>query len=225
MGRHWPAQRRSPRSHATEPRSRPASCREPVCQSCEAPDGAQPGAHPPCDAHALGGRDLAVRNPRQNSGQNLPAILGRAHRFEVDPELRCRVEGSRWRQQLLGEHPQQLRLAVEQIGQRLRAQPPSSEIRHAAPRIWNTRRAAERVAGASLREGARARRAREAEKDQDQVVEIPGLPTQKTGGNRRTKADRLQFPASAGLRANGPKYAFMIRSYQGQPLRHPAWMN
>ena len=47
---------------------------------------AQLGPHMPRDACALGRRDLAAPNRRQNGGQHLPAILGRAHGVEVDPE-------------------------------------------------------------------------------------------------------------------------------------------
>jgi len=43
-----------------------------VLQSCEAPDRAQPGTHPPRDARALGWRDLVARNGRQNGGRHLP---------------------------------------------------------------------------------------------------------------------------------------------------------
>src|SRR5262249_20541024 len=43
----------------------------------------------------------------------------------------------------------------------------------------------------------RARRAREAKRDQDQVFEIPGFPRQETGQNRRAEADRWRFPTKA----------------------------
>jgi hypothetical protein len=55
----------------------------------------------------------------------LPKIFDRPQRRQVDPERRRRVNGNeRQRQELLGEGPQQLRLVVEQIRQRLRAQWP-----------------------------------------------------------------------------------------------------
>ena len=85
-------------------------------QSCEAPDRAQPGTPPPCDARGLGGRDLAARDGRHNGGQHLPEILDRAQRRQVDPETLRRVDGGeRRRQDLRGEGPQQMRLAVDQI--------------------------------------------------------------------------------------------------------------
>jgi len=46
----------------------------------------------------------------------------------------------------------------------------------------------------------RASRARD-RKDQDQVVEIPGFLSRKTGENRRAKTDRRPHAASAGLRS------------------------
>jgi hypothetical protein len=38
--------------------------------------------------------------------------------------------------------------------------------------------------------------AREAQTDQDQVVEIPGFPVRETGDNRRVQVARQRFPAS-----------------------------
>jgi len=55
-----------------------------------------------------------------------------------------------------------------------------------------------RIAGASLGE-AHARLAREAERDQAQLVEIPGLEAWDTGDCGTTQADRWRFPASATL--------------------------
>jgi hypothetical protein len=71
---------------------------------------------PPCEAQALGRRNLATRNGRQNLGQELPEILDRAQRRQIDPETLRRVHGfeRRW-QQPHGEGPQQMRLAVEQL--------------------------------------------------------------------------------------------------------------
>jgi hypothetical protein len=57
-------------------------------------------------------------------------------------------------------------------------------------------------------------RPREAKRDQDQVVEIPGFPRRKIGDNRKAKADRQRFPASAGLQGNERAYSFMICSLQ-----------
>ena len=122
--------------------------RPPALHSCEAPGGAQPGIRPLCDMRGLGGRDVAVRNRRQHGGQHLSKIPERPQRRQVDPETRRRVDGSgRRRQELRGEGPQQMRLAVEQIRQRLRAQRPSHEIRHAPLGIGDAARPATRVAG------------------------------------------------------------------------------
>jgi hypothetical protein len=112
----------------------------------------QPGAYPFCDTHAIDGRHPTADNSLQNGGQHPPAILDRLQRRLVDPKPFRRVYGSRRRQYLCGERPQQMRLAVEQIQQRLRAKRPGGEIRHAAPGIANAAWPAARVAGASLRE-------------------------------------------------------------------------
>jgi hypothetical protein len=52
-------------------------------------------------------------------------------------------------------------------------------------------------------------RAREAERDQDQVVEMPGIGAWDTGDYRTTQADRRRFPASARLQG---KRAFNVDS-------------
>jgi len=107
-----------------------------------------------------------MRDGRQNGGHHPPAILGRAQRRQVDPETLRRIDGGRRRQKLCGERPQQMRLAVEQIRQRLHAQRPGDEIGHAAPGIANAARPPARIARAPLGEPP-ARRAREARRDQD----------------------------------------------------------
>src|SRR5262249_35117594 len=62
-----------------------------------------------------------------------------------------------------------------------------------------------------------------AKTDQDQVVEILRISSRKTGENRRAKAGRQQFPASAGLtRQTSPVYGFMKRSDQEAS---PTWIN
>jgi hypothetical protein len=117
----------------------------------EAPGRAQPGIRPLCDMRGLGGRDVAVRNRRQHGGQHLSKIPERPQRRQVDPETRRRVDGSeRRRQELRGEGPQQMRLAVEQIRQRLRARRSGGEIGQAPPGVGNAARPAARIAGASL---------------------------------------------------------------------------
>jgi hypothetical protein len=88
--------------------------RQPTLQSGEAAKGAQPRAHPAGDARTLAGRNLAARNGRQNGAQHRPAIL------DPNPFGRIAVGQGR-RQQLHGERPQQMGLAVEQIRQRRRA--------------------------------------------------------------------------------------------------------
>src|SRR5215469_6046904 len=108
-----------------------------------------------------------------------------------------------------------MRLAVEQVRQRLRAQRPCRKVRDAPPRVGNAGRAAAWVAGASLRE-APARVAREAKIDQDQVVEIPRFRVRKAGDYRTVQADRQQFPTSAGFQDKQTlSYGFMICSRQG----------
>jgi hypothetical protein len=99
----------------------------------------------------LGGRDLAARNRRQKGGQHPPEILDRRQRRQVDPATLGRVDGSeRRRQELRGDGPQQMRLAVDQIRQRLSAQWPRRKIGQAPPGIGDATRRATRVAGASL---------------------------------------------------------------------------
>jgi hypothetical protein len=162
----------------------------------EAPRRAQPAIHPLCDMRGLGGGDVAARNGCQNGGQHLSKILDRPQRRQIDPETRCRVDGSeRRRQELRGEGPQQMRLAVEQIRQRRRAQLPSREIGHAPPWIGNAARPPERIAGASFCETP-ARVAREAERDQAQVIEIPGI---EALGYRRLQEDAGGSSAVSGI--------------------------
>jgi len=136
-----------------------------VRQSCGAAEGAQPGTHPAGDARTLGGRDLAARNGGQNGAQHRPAILPRAHQRQVDPNpLGGIAVGQGRRQQLHGERPQQMGLAVEQIRQRLRAERPGHKLGHAPLGIADAARPALGVARDSLGEAparvARARRKR-----------------------------------------------------------------
>jgi hypothetical protein len=83
------------------------------------------------------------------------------------------------------------------------------------------------VAGASLGE-ARVPRAREAEGDQDQVVEIlhrPPKSRREQEGNRTGQANRQQFPARTTLQwhsfGNKLHYRFLIRSRQWPILMMP----
>ena len=95
----------------------PIRCtRQPALQSRAAPERAQPDTHPPRDLHSLAGRDVAAGNSRQNGGQRLPEIFGRAQRRQVDAKTLSRIDGSeRRRQQLRGKGQQQIRFAVDQI--------------------------------------------------------------------------------------------------------------
>ena len=88
-----------------------------------------------------------------------------------------------------------MRLPVEQIRQRRRAQLPSREIGHAPPWIGNAARPPERIAGASFCETP-ARVAREAERDQAQVIEIPGI---EALGYRRLQEDAGGSSAVSGI--------------------------
>jgi hypothetical protein len=85
----WPL---SPSRHGRTSRRRAAADRK------------QSDAHLPRDARALGGRDFAACDRRQNGCQRLPAILGGAGRSQVDPEALSRIlGGERRRHQLRGE--------------------------------------------------------------------------------------------------------------------------
>jgi hypothetical protein len=75
----------------------------------------QLGTCPLCETRAVDGRHPTAHNSLQNGGQHPPAILDRLQRRQVDPEMLRRVYGSRRRQKLRRERPQQMRLAIEQI--------------------------------------------------------------------------------------------------------------
>jgi hypothetical protein len=114
------------------------------------------------DACPLHRRNFAARNGRPNPGEPRPDILERPQRRQVDRETLRRIDGAqRRRQELRGERAQQIRLAVEEVRQRLRAQRAGEEIRGAPLGIGNAGRPAARVAGASSGEPpARVARAR-----------------------------------------------------------------
>ena len=132
--------------------------RQPPLKPSEAPDRAPPSARPPREARALCGRNLAMRNRRQNFEQQLAEILGRVYRGEVDPETLRRVYGrERRRQQLQNERPQQMRFAVEQVRQCLPAQRPRHKVRHTPSGIADATGATLWVARAALDEAFRAR--------------------------------------------------------------------
>jgi|SRR6516164_443227 hypothetical protein len=82
-----------------------------------------------------------------------------------------------------------MRLAVEQLRQRLPAQRPGNEIGDAPPGVADAARPAPRVAGASFGEPP-ARVAREAKRDQDQVAEIPGYRFLEAGQSRTDQVNR-----------------------------------
>ena len=104
-------------------------------------------------------------SPRATAARTVDSTCRKSSTVRNDvrsiPRCSRRVDGGeRRRQDLRGEGPQQMRLAVEQIRQCLRAQRPGHEIRHAPPGIGNAARPAARVAGASLGEApARVARA------------------------------------------------------------------
>jgi hypothetical protein len=97
-------------------------------------------------------RSRRVRRPPEPR----PAPAGHrrpAQRRQIDPEMLPWVGGGERRRQYLGgEGPQQMRLAVDQIRERPRAQRPGRKIRHAPLGIGNAARPAARIAGASLGE-------------------------------------------------------------------------
>src|ERR1700730_15700113 len=66
-------------------------------------------------------------------------------------------------------------------------------------------------------QSTRARRAREAKKDQDQVIDIPRFRVWGTGDNRADQADRRELLSSVGIRreAGLDEFKFMICSVQG----------
>jgi hypothetical protein len=81
------------------------------------------------------------------------------------------------------------------------APPPSAagpQDRARAAWIGDAAWPAARVAGP--RRNARARRARDTMRDQDQPIEILRFRVRKTGDNRKDRADPQIFPTSAGLR-------------------------
>jgi hypothetical protein len=110
------------------------------------------------------------------------------------------VEGSGRRQELLGERSQQMRLAVEQIRQRPRAQRPGGKIGHAAPGIGNAGRPSVRIAGASLRKPpapvAHARQKRIRTKS----LKFHDFSSRKQAVTGRRRRFGNNFSASAGLR-------------------------
>jgi len=162
----------------------------------------QPHAHLPCDAPALGGRDLAPGNRREDPGQRRPASFGCKQQRRVDPETLRRVNGcERRRQQLCGQRRQQMRLAVEQTRQCPRAQRLGNKIGHAPPGIANAGRAAARVAGNS-RGKAPARVARAAPRDQDQVVGIPRFGRSRTAKSSKGWRDRQGCATSSRFRGS-----------------------
>jgi hypothetical protein len=61
--------------------------------------------------------------------------------------------------------------------------------------------------------------------DHDQVVEISGFQFQKTGDNRKPKADRQQFPASAGLQSQRGRNIDSWYVLSKAPVWHPTWIN
>jgi hypothetical protein len=159
---------------------------------------AQSGTHAPRDACALVGRDFAARNSGKNARQQAPAILRSVQRRQVEPEALRRVDiRERRRQELPGERPQQMGLAVDEIRQRLRAQPPSGGIGHPPPRIADAERPAARIARAPLRETP----ARVTQHTQPDIRIKPLKFPDMRPGSSGAKAARQQSPASKALRS------------------------
>ena len=70
-------------------------------------------------------------------------------------------------------------------------------------------------------QSARARRAHEAKRDQDQVVEIPGFQVWETAGNGTAKANRQRFPAS-GAPGGQDMHRWVHDTFSSRPqIRHP----
>jgi hypothetical protein len=157
------------------------------------------------------GRDVAARNGLQNSGQHLPAILDGPQRRQLDPETLRRIDGSRRPQELRREQPQQMRLAVEQIRQRSRAQRAG----------WR-----DRVCGAwdclsfLWRNRPRASRARRQGIRTKQLIFLKSRSgKQVTAGGRRRIGNNLQH-SGAPVRAK-LTYEFAICSFQEDRRRQP----
>jgi hypothetical protein len=79
-----------------------------------------------------------------------------------------------------------MRLAVDQIRQRLHTQPPDRKIGQAPVGIWNAARAAPRIAGASLGKAPARVTPVKQKRDQGQIVDVLRFGSQKTAA----KADR-----------------------------------
>src|SRR5262249_23906296 len=79
----------------------------------------------------------------------------------IDPDIRRGVQwGKRRRQELHGMRPQEMRLAVDEIRQRLWAQRPGNKIGYTPLRVSDAARPAARITRASLAKRPRASRAR-----------------------------------------------------------------
>src|SRR5258708_3875418 len=114
-----------------------------------------------------------------------------------------------------------MRLAVDEIRQRLCAQRPGRKIGHAPLGIGNAARPAAPVAGASLGKApARVARGRP-KRDQDQAIDVPRYRVWKAGDNRTAKADQQWFPSCGTLRTTSGlsiHYVFMVRSVSRGPM-------
>ena len=164
----------------------------------EAPRRAQPAIHPLCDMRGLGGGDVAARNGCQNGGQHLSKILDRPQRRQIDPEQRCRVDGSeRGRQELRARSRSSNRCGLR-----------SSRSDSAGAPSCRAARSGTRRLGLGMPRGrpsglpellcceTPARVAREAERDQAQVIEIPGI---EALGYRRLQEDAGGSSAVSGI--------------------------
>ena len=101
----------------------------------------------------------------------------------------------RRRHELRGERPQQMRLRVDQIRQRLRRQRPGSKVGHPSLGIGGAPRPPPRVAGAARIARTRQKRIR------TKVLRL--LDSRREKQVATAKAGRRRFPASAGLWSEG----------------------
>jgi hypothetical protein len=161
----------------------------------EAPRRAQPAIHPLCDMRGLGGGDVAARNGCQNGGQHLSKILDRPQRRQIDPEKRCRVDGSeRWRQELLARSRNRCGLRSSRSDS---AGAPSCRAARSGTRRLGLGMPRGRPSGLpELLFAKRPRVAREAGRDQAQVIEIPGI---EALGYRRLQEDAGGSSAVSGI--------------------------
>src|SRR5215469_2272178 len=133
----------------------------------------------------------------------------------IDPDIPRGVQWrKRRRQELHGKRPQEMRLAVDEIRQRLWAQRPGNKIGYTPLRVSDAARPAARITRASFGE-APARVARAGQEG----IRIKWLRFFNSGLGKQERTGELSnhFPASLRRAAEDFKcdgYTFLIRSYQ-----------